>query len=161
MYRIPEIINYFRRVQCVYIRDRKQKYFVLVKNMYIHMSYVDSHLTLFGCSCHRFRCTQHSIFIIIFFRCLYISFFFFIAKDGFMGDRPAIIAPPESEWYHGRLDRYSTEQRLRNTGKMGSYLVRESDRKPGSYVLSYLGRTGINHFRYALFLIISGDCVTV
>lgn len=30
---------------------------------------------------------------------------------------------------------------------MGSYLVRESDRKPGSYVLSYLGRTGINHFR--------------
>ena len=30
---------------------------------------------------------------------------------------------------------------------MGSYLVRESDRKPGSYVLSYLGKTGINHFR--------------
>lgn len=27
------------------------------------------------------------------------------------------------------------------------FLVRESDRKPGSYVLSYLGRTGINHFR--------------
>lgn len=48
----------------------------------------------------------------------------------------------------GRLDRYSSEQRLRNTGKLGSYLVRESDRKPGSYVLSYLGRTGINHFRY-------------
>lgn len=65
-------------------------------------------------------------------------------------DRPAIIAPPESEWYHGRLDRYSSEQRLRNTGKLGSYLVRESDRKPGSYVLSYLGRTGINHFRYDL-----------
>lgn len=89
----------------------------------------------------------------------------------FVGDRPAIVAPPESEWYHGmninkiyiftlenklmkidflsgRLDRYSSEQRLRNTGKLGSYLVRESDRKPGSYVLSYLGRTGINHFRY-------------
>ena len=29
-----------------------------------------------------------------------------------------------------------------------SYLVRESDRKPGSYVLSYFGKTGINHFRY-------------
>ena len=28
-----------------------------------------------------------------------------------------------------------------------SYLVRESDRKPGSYVLSYFGKTGINHFR--------------
>lgn len=63
------------------------------------------------------------------------------------GDRPAIIAPPESEWYHGRLDRYTTEQRLRNATRLGSYLVRESDRKPGSYVLSYLGRTGINHFR--------------
>lgn len=63
------------------------------------------------------------------------------------GDRPALIAPPESEWYHGRLDRYSTEQRLRNATKLGSYLIRESDRKPGSYVLSYLGRTGINHFR--------------
>ena len=26
-------------------------------------------------------------------------------------------------------------------------MVRESDRKPGSFVLSYLGKTGINHFR--------------
>lgn len=69
------------------------------------------------------------------------------------GDRPAIIAPPESEWYHGRLDRYSSEQRLRNTGKLGCYLVRESDRKPGSYVLSYLGRTGINHFRFDLLFV--------
>lgn len=58
-----------------------------------------------------------------------------------------MLAPPESEWYQGRLDRYSAEMRLRNDNKLGSYLVRESDRKPGSYVLSYLGRTGINHFR--------------
>jgi hypothetical protein len=50
-------------------------------------------------------------------------------------------------WYHGRLDRYTAEERLWQAVKMGSYLVRESDRKPGSYVLSYLGRTGINHFR--------------
>lgn len=28
-----------------------------------------------------------------------------------------------------------------------SCAVRESDRKPGSYVLSFLGKTGINHFR--------------
>lgn len=56
-------------------------------------------------------------------------------------------APPENLWYHGRLDRYTTEERLKGVNKMGSYLVRESDRKPGSYVLSYLGRTGINHFR--------------
>lgn len=59
----------------------------------------------------------------------------------------AIVAPPENQWYHGRLDRYTAEERLWQATKMGSYLVRESDRKPGSYVLSYLGRTGINHFR--------------
>jgi len=64
-----------------------------------------------------------------------------------------LLAPPESEWYHGRLDRVASEERLRSfrderTGSnLGSYLVRESDRKPGSYVLSYLGKTGINHFR--------------
>ena len=34
-----------------------------------------------------------------------------------------------------------------NQQVLGAYLVRESDRKPGSYVLSYLGKTGINHFR--------------
>lgn len=94
------------------------------------------------------------------------------------GERAAvpIPPPPETEWYHGRLDRYSAEQRLKTAYKLGSYLgkenfiniyasnvrlmlssfasvrslenaVRESDRKPGSYVLSYLGKTGINHFR--------------
>lgn len=56
-------------------------------------------------------------------------------------------APSETQWYHGRLDRYQAEERLWEASKLGSYLVRESDRKPGSYVLSYLGRTGINHFR--------------
>lgn len=59
----------------------------------------------------------------------------------------ALTAPPQSQWYHGRLDRYSAEQRLQVSGGLGRYLVRESDRKPGSYVLSYLGHTGINHFR--------------
>lgn len=78
---------------------------------------------------------------------MFIFLFYILFPDTFLGDRPAIIAPPESEWYHGRLDRYSAEQRLRNATKLGSYLIRESDRKPGSYVLSYLGRTGINHFR--------------
>ena len=42
-----------------------------------------------------------------------------------LGDRPAVIAPPESEWYHGRLDRYSAEQRLKQTGKLGTYLGNE------------------------------------
>ncbi|CAI6367115.1 unnamed protein product [Macrosiphum euphorbiae] len=58
-----------------------------------------------------------------------------------------LLAPPENHWYHGRLSRYLAEERLRQAVDLGSYLVRESDRKPGSYVLSYLGRTGINHFR--------------
>jgi len=54
----------------------------------------------------------------------FLSFQFFrLIKNMFkLGERPAIIAPPESEWYHGRLDRYSAEQRLRGTSKLGSYL---------------------------------------
>ncbi|KAJ8680102.1 hypothetical protein QAD02_015889 [Eretmocerus hayati] len=56
-------------------------------------------------------------------------------------------APSENQWYHGRLDRFTAEERLWDASKIGSYLIRESDRKPGSYVLSYYGRTGINHFR--------------
>lgn len=63
-----------------------------------------------------------------------------------LGDS-AHYAPSETLWYHGRLDRYQAEERLWQSNKLGSYLVRESDRKPGSYVLSYLGRTGMNHFR--------------
>ncbi|XP_065220436.1 ras GTPase-activating protein 1-like [Planococcus citri] len=62
-------------------------------------------------------------------------------------DNGSISAPPDNLWYHGRLDRYLAEERLYQANKVGSYLTRESDRKPGSYVLSYLGKTGINHFR--------------
>ncbi|TRY67220.1 hypothetical protein TCAL_09809 [Tigriopus californicus] len=58
-----------------------------------------------------------------------------------------LVAPDEKEWYHGRMDRHQSEDRLRATNEYGSYLIRESDRKPGSYVLSYYGRTGIHHFR--------------
>ena len=52
-----------------------------------------------------------------------------------------------SRWYHGRLDRHAAEERLQHAGQQGSYLIRESDRKPGSYVLSFYGITGFNHFR--------------
>jgi hypothetical protein len=42
----------------------------------------------------------------------------------FAGERAAvpIPPPPETEWYHGRLDRYSAEQRLKTAYKLGSYL---------------------------------------
>lgn len=52
-----------------------------------------------------------------------------------------------SDCFHGKLDRRTAEERLNARGKHGSFLLRESDRKSGSYVLSYFGRTGINHFR--------------
>jgi len=68
------------------------------------------------------------------------------------GNQDILMAPPEKEWYHGRLDRIGAEERVRSHRgsdgtNLGSYLVRESDRKPGSYVLTYIGKTGINHFR--------------
>lgn len=52
-------------------------------------------------------------------------------------------------WYHGKLDRTIAEERLRQARNPGSYLIRESDRRPGSFVLSFLSMTNmVNHFRY-------------
>lgn len=56
-------------------------------------------------------------------------------------------APSESQWYHGRLDRAKAELRLEESKFSNCYLIRESDRKPGAYVLSFKGNTGFNHFR--------------
>ncbi|XP_031950989.1 ras GTPase-activating protein 1-like [Corvus moneduloides] len=56
-------------------------------------------------------------------------------------------APPTNQWYHGKLDRAIAEERLWQAGKPGSYLIRESDRRPGSFVLSFLSKTSVNHFR--------------
>eukprot|EP00117_Sycon_ciliatum_P015030 scpid53072/ scgid4063/ Ras GTPase-activating protein 1; Ras p21 protein activator; p120GAP len=58
----------------------------------------------------------------------------------------AEFAPPEHQWYHGVLDRPGAESRLQGQ-RPGTYLVRESNGKPGSYSLSYLGRHGFDHFR--------------
>jgi len=44
------------------------------------------------------------------------------------------------------MDRHKAEQLLRATNNIGSYLIRESERKKDSFVLSFLGLTGINHF---------------
>jgi Ras GTPase-activating protein 1 len=49
-------------------------------------------------------------------------------------------------WYHGKLDRKTSEERLMKQGKPGSYLVRKSERKHGQYSLSYIGLNGISHF---------------
>lgn len=51
-------------------------------------------------------------------------------------------------WYHGRLDRNAAEDRLRQAGHIGGYLIRKSERNLGSYALSFLGQKGMNHFRY-------------
>ncbi|XP_036385298.1 ras GTPase-activating protein 1 [Megalops cyprinoides] len=60
----------------------------------------------------------------------------------------ALTAPPTNQWYHGKLDRTIAEERLRQARTPGSYLIRESDRRPGSFVLSFLSMTNmVNHFR--------------
>ena len=41
-------------------------------------------------------------------------------------------------WYHGRLDGKTAEHHLLDN-EAGSYLTRESESKPGSYILSHLG----------------------
>ncbi|KAG2466868.1 RASA1 protein, partial [Polypterus senegalus] len=59
-----------------------------------------------------------------------------------------LSAPPTNQWYHGKLDRTIAEERLRQARNPGSYLIRESDRRPGSFVLSFLSKTNVvNHFR--------------
>uniref|UniRef100_A0A8C2CCR3 RAS p21 protein activator (GTPase activating protein) 1b n=1 Tax=Cyprinus carpio TaxID=7962 RepID=A0A8C2CCR3_CYPCA len=60
----------------------------------------------------------------------------------------SLTAPPPNQWYHGKLDRMIAEERLLQARTAGSYLIRESDRRPGSFVLSFLSMTNsVNHFR--------------
>ena len=57
-------------------------------------------------------------------------------------------------WYHGRLARSNAEERLHDIGIPGCYLVRESERKAGSYVLSFLSeKSGPTHFRFVYWVI--------
>nr|CAB3265445.1 ras GTPase-activating protein 1 [Phallusia mammillata] len=63
-------------------------------------------------------------------------------------DGEYLDTPPQQCWYHGRLDRRIAEERLNETGLPGCYLVRESERKSGSYVLSFFSeKCGPTHFR--------------
>uniref|UniRef100_A0A8C4P144 RAS p21 protein activator (GTPase activating protein) 1a n=1 Tax=Dicentrarchus labrax TaxID=13489 RepID=A0A8C4P144_DICLA len=73
-------------------------------------------------------------------------------QDGLEGEEEEAVfplsAPPTNQWYHGKLDRTIAEERLRQARNPGSYLIRESDRRPGSFVLSFLSMTNVvNHFR--------------
>lgn len=43
-----------------------------------------------------------------------------------------------SRWYHGHLSGRDAEKLLTEKGKPGSFLVRESQSKPGDFVLSVL-----------------------
>ncbi|XP_030623344.1 ras GTPase-activating protein 1 [Chanos chanos] len=72
--------------------------------------------------------------------------------DALDGDDEEVVfpltAPPPNQWYHGKLDRTMAEERLHQARTPGSYLIRESDRRPGSFVLSFLSMTSVvNHFR--------------
>lgn len=48
----------------------------------------------------------------------------FCVSLNYLGNRAPqpIPPPPETEWYHGRLDRCSAEQRLKSAYKLGTYL---------------------------------------
>lgn len=43
-----------------------------------------------------------------------------------------------SRWYHGHLSGRDAEKLLTDKGKAGSFLVRESQSKPGDFVLSVI-----------------------
>lgn len=51
------------------------------------------------------------------------------------GDLGSVAAP---RWYHGHLSGKEAEKLLTEKGKPGSFLVRESQSKPGDFVLSVL-----------------------
>uniref|UniRef100_A0A914UIA8 Uncharacterized protein n=1 Tax=Plectus sambesii TaxID=2011161 RepID=A0A914UIA8_9BILA len=70
---------------------------------------------------------------------------------GAMSTTPSTDASPEPipsiRWYHGRLTREEAEQRLGRDGAVGRFIVRESDNRPGNYVLScIIGERHIMHY---------------
>lgn len=57
-------------------------------------------------------------------------------------------APSSDYWYHGRLDRFESEERLKRAAKPCSFLVRESATKTGTYALSYMASDNtISHYK--------------
>ncbi|GBP07457.1 Tyrosine-protein phosphatase corkscrew [Eumeta japonica] len=59
---------------------------------------------------------------------------------------PLNCADPTTErWYHGQLTAKEAERLLFENGKNGSFLVRESQRQPGDFVLSVRNSNRITH----------------
>lgn len=54
-----------------------------------------------------------------------------------MGMSQSAVSHP-TRWYHGHLSGRDAEKLLTEKGKAGSFLVRESQSKPGDFVLSVL-----------------------
>ncbi|KJE90963.1 protein tyrosine kinase src [Capsaspora owczarzaki ATCC 30864] len=61
------------------------------------------------------------------------------------------VAPIESlqseEWYHGKIRRGEAEKILLELGKNGSYLLRDSESKPGDFSLSVRDGQSVKHYR--------------
>jgi tyrosine-protein phosphatase non-receptor type 11 len=59
---------------------------------------------------------------------------------------PLNSADPTTErWYHGQLTAKEAEKIMLDNGKNGSFLVRESQRQPGDFVLSVRTRDRVTH----------------
>jgi hypothetical protein len=57
-------------------------------------------------------------------------------------------APSYDQWFHGQLSRLRSEELLRDEIKPGSFLLRESQKNSGAFVLSYHSFNGnIFHFK--------------
>lgn len=53
--------------------------------------------------------------------------------------------PTTERWYHGQLTAKEAERMMLENGKNGSFLVRESQRQPGDFVLSVRTRDRVTH----------------
>lgn len=51
------------------------------------------------------------------------------------------------EWFHGRIRRQLAEKALMNSAKVGGFLIRESESKPGDYSLSVRDHDSVKHYR--------------
>ncbi|KAL3862311.1 hypothetical protein ACJMK2_008289 [Sinanodonta woodiana] len=55
--------------------------------------------------------------------------------------------PTTERWFHGHISGKEAEKQLMEKGKLGSYLVRESQSKPGDFVLSVRSEDRVTHVK--------------